>query len=167
MSRYILNYSKLDAQSWSLNWIESLFWLHLMYYTWVADPLIVVCYLCLPFISNPTTGQMNMPQLMSSYLSPLAFLLSPSHSGLSVKFSSFISCRRSRHINMQIIQHQTKDKRTVCMQVSTTSALTHLGPADVNYSFSIGSLSGLIQKVFNDNIFVIEPETQQGHAFRA
>lgn len=48
------------------------------------------CHLCLPFISNPTTGQINMPQL-SSYLSPLAFLLSPSHSGLSVKIKSFMS----------------------------------------------------------------------------
>lgn len=36
---------------------------------------------------------------------------------------------------------------------------TYLDPTDVCYSFSIGSLSRFIQKIFNDSIFVIEPAT--------
>lgn len=41
-----------------------------------------------------------------------------------------------------------------------TSGVTYLDPTDVSYSLSIGSLSRLIQKIFNDGILVIEPETQ-------
>lgn len=32
----------------------------------------------------------------------------------------------------------------------------------MSYSFSIGSLSRLVQKILNDSILVIEPETQHG-----
>lgn len=41
-------------------------------------------------------------------------------------------------------------------------ALTYPDPTDVNHSVSIGSLSRLIQEVFDDSVFVIEPETKHG-----
>lgn len=118
--------------------------------------IVPECYLCLPFISNPTTGQINMPQL-SSYLSPLAFLLSPSHSGLSVKFSSFMSCIGIRSIH--VTQIFIMNAKHIPKRWGKTSGITYPDSTDVSYSLSVGSLCRLIQKVFDDSILIVESET--------
>lgn len=43
----------------------------------------------------------------------------------------------------------------------------YLDPTDVGYSLSIRSLCRLIQKVFNNCIFVVQPETQHGQEFQS
>ena len=52
-------------------------------------------YLCRPFISKPTTGQMKRARWRSSCLSPFVFPLSPSQAGLSESLSSVTSCEKN------------------------------------------------------------------------